>query len=574
MNTKDAIQWFKTTFNSEIEAATKGTPFGVDLITAIAYQETGYIWSVLLQKALNVPEILEFCVSDTIDADSTQPRGAFPKRKADLLAFRDGDKMYAIARQALIDMAQHIPGFSGVAKNANKFCHGYGIFQYDLQFFKDDPEFFLQKKWATISACVQKCIQELREQMAGLGWSAKTDLTDTERVYLAIAYNKGAKRVDLKGGFKQGFKSDGRYYGENIFEFLRIAQTIDAGPAAPATAPAPAPHEAPLPAPTPIDVTDAVFMVIVQESALRLRSEPKIPQDNPASNVIARLPDGQLVHWLSGKKTDKFLEIETSLNGAHFQGFAASEFLVPVRKAIAIDVVTPAPADSPSDIPAVYMPRKAGTITKRTQPAGAHSLNEAGQPERHGATAGERVAELAKIIAWLAVDKSAHQRYQPASTATFCNIYAHDYAFLAGAYLPRVWWLPGAIEKWAKGETVEPLYEKTIDEQRANDLFRWFRDFGPRFGWRQTGTLTKLQEAASLGGIGIIVARRKLEGRSGHIVAVVPETEDERAKRDSSGEVIAPLQSQAGSVNFRYGTGKLNWWKGDQFADSAFWIHA
>jgi hypothetical protein len=104
-------------------------------------------------------------------------------------------------------------------------------------------------------------------------------------------------------------------------------------------------------------------------------------------------------------------------------------------------------------------------------------------------------------------------------------------------------------------ENVEPFYEKTIDEQRANDLFRWLSDFGPRFGWRQTGTLTKLQEAANLGGIGIIVARRKIDGRSGHIVAVVPETNDQKAKRDSDGSVTAPLQSQAGVTNFRYRAG-------------------
>ena len=60
-------------------------------------------------------------------------------------------------------------------------------------------------------------------------------------------------------------------------------------------------------------------------------------------------------------------------------------------------------------------------------------------------------------------------------------------------YLPRVWWTPGAIEALAQGETVEPLFGNTIVEQRANDLFRWLRDFGLRFGWRQTGTLTKLQ---------------------------------------------------------------------------------
>ncbi len=226
------------------------------------------------------------------------------------------------------------------------------------------------------------------------------------------------------------------------------------------------------------------------------------------------------------------------------------------------------------DIPAISMPRKDGSITKRSEVAGALSLNEPGQPERNGESASDRCAELEAIIAWLGVDKSSHSRYQPTSQATFCNIYVHDYCALAGVYLPRVWWLPGAIERLAKGEAVEPIYEKTIDEQRANDLFRWLRDFGPRFGWRATGTLTKLQEAADLGGIGIIVARRKDDGRSGHIVAVVPETDSNRARRNSAGEVIAPLQSQAGSVNFQYGTGKLEWWTDDRFAASAFYIHA
>lgn len=55
---------------------------------------------------------------------------------------------------------------------------------------------------------------------------------------------------------------------------------------------------------------------------------------------------------------------------------------------------------------------------------------------------------------------------------------------------------------------------------------------------------------------------------------VVPETDEDRARRDSSGEVAAPLQSQAGARNFRYGTSTLNWWKSEQFTDSAFWIHA
>jgi hypothetical protein len=86
--------------------------------------------------------------------------------------------------------------------------------------------------------------------------------------------------------------------------------------------------------------------------------------------------------------------------------------------------------------------------------------------------------------------------------------------------------------------------------------------------------LSKLQTEVNQGAIGLIVARRKEDGRSGHIVVVVPETIGASARRDSSGAVIAPLQSQAGARNFRYGTGKPDWWLGEEFAEAAFWLHA
>ncbi len=63
-------------------------------------------------------------------------------------------------------------------------------------------------------------------------------------------------------------------------------------------------------------------------------------------------------------------------------------------------------------------------------------------------------------------------------------------------------------------------------------------------------------------------------GASGHIVVVVPEIGTETAQRNASGAVTLALQSQAGAVNFRYGRGNPDWWKGDQFAEAAFWIHA
>jgi len=215
-----------------------------------------------------------------------------------------------------------------------------------------------------------------------------------------------------------------------------------------------------------------------------------------------------------------------------------------------------------------------GSVTKRSANATAHSLNEPGQPGRTGTTPAELIGELGKIIDWLAVDKATHKRFQPRDGLTFCNIYAHDYCHLAGAYLPRVWWTQPAVRDLAQGKTVQPLIGTTIEEMRANDLFRWLRDFGLDFGWRQTGTLSKLQEAANQGAIGLIVAKRKQDGKSGHIVMVVAEGNGSLARRDAAGGVLAPVQSQAGVTNFRAGTGKLEWWKGDQFEESAFWIHA
>jgi hypothetical protein len=568
MTAREAIAWFKSSFRKPIEAATGDTPFTLDMLAAVAYQETGYLWAPLIGR-LSVAELLKVCVGDTIDAPG---RSAFPTTKAQLLSVMNGREMFEIAREALEAIGRYDRGYQKIAAaNPNKFCHGFGIFQYDLQFFRTDPEFFLGRKWYEFSACLTIFLGELRAAMKRAFGPSKGELTDQERVFVAIAYNRGS--VNLAKGFKQGHQDeDGRFYGENVLEYLRIAQSIPIV-VPPAAIVPPLPGTAPLAAPTPIEQTDDIFMMDLHR-AVPLRSEAKIIKAKPATNVVARLPAGQLVHRLSGKKSDLFIEIETSLDGGYLRGFVPTKFVKPVRKATSIPVLIPSATEPAGGIVAVYMPRRAGTVTKRSAPAGALSLNEPGQPERKGETAADRCAELAAIIEWLAVDKPTHARYQGSGGTTFCNIYAHDYCFLAGVYLPRVWWMPGAIERLARGETVEPLYERTIDEQRANDLFRWLRDFGPRFGWRQTGTPTKLQEAADLGGIGLIVARRKLDGKSGHIVAVVPETDRDKARRNASGEVIAPLQSQAGVRNFRYGTGTLDWWKGEQFADSGFWIHA
>jgi hypothetical protein len=567
MTTRESIQWFKQTFLEKLTLATSNTPYSIDLLCAIAFQETGYIWSNMIGK-LPLDQITQLAVGDTLDAPN---RNAFPKNKQALLAAPNGNAMFDIARESLVNMAKYVKGYNGAVSNPNKFCHGFGIFQYDLQFFLTDPDYFLQKKWGDIDACFSHCITELNNAKTRQGWKTKMVLTDEEKVFVAIAYNRGS--ANLSKGFKQGHQSDdGRFYGENIFEYLRLSQSIEIVDNSTITTS----NFAPLPPPTPILSDNRIYRVKITSSQLNLRSEPRVPRDNPGSNVKTSLPNGHLLSWLSGKISDKWWEVETSLHGAYFRGFVAQEFLEKVKgNTTPITVSAPATTNPTNGIMEVYMPRAAGSITKRTAPANALSLNEPGQPGRNVNDApAELKQSLLSIIAWLNVEKPSHARYQPGNNSTFCNIYAHDYCYLAGVYFPRVWWTQSAIARLAMNQSVKPLYGNTIEEMRANNLFRWLRDFGEQFGWRQTGDLTKLQNAANIGGIGMIIARRKEEGRSGHVTIVAPENILGTAKRDANGIVMVPLQSQAGSRNFNFGRGNPNWWLGEQFAEHSFWIHA
>jgi hypothetical protein len=574
MPTRDAISWFKQQFQSDINNALNGTPFSLDLLAAIASQETGYIWNTT-RRYLPVTDVLQLCVGDSID--DTGGRSAFPRNKTALLAKTNGAQMFQIARKCLVDVSQYVTSYRPAASNPNKFCHGFGIFQYDLQFFLDNSGYFLRESWADFRQCLALCVSELTTAQGRLALRSKTILTDLEMSYVAIAYNKGS--FNPAKGLKQGYKDDGKYYGENIYDFLRLSQSVSALGGAVVAQPlvAPTPGKAPLPPPSPIEAAGSLYEVETAADPLNLRESADVTRGGqPTGKIIARLPDGFLVRGISvsGKKNNGFLEVETSIRGGLKQGWAFAKYLKPAPAGPDVPVHAPTAVPPATGIVAVYAPRAAGSITKRTQTADAHSLNEDGQPGRKGTTPADLCVELEKIIDWLAVDDSRHSRYHPHDGITYCNIYVHDYCHLAGVYLPRVWWSHASIAKLIKGESVEPKVDSTVDEQRANDLFRWLRDFGLTFGWRQTGTVTKMQDEVNLGAIGIIVARRREDGRSGHIVGVVPENGQNVARRNASGQIITPLQSQAGSTNFKYGTGKVDWWLGGQFAESAFWIHS
>jgi len=219
----DGLGWLKQQFGDDFQQAVSGTPYSAALLSAVAVQETFEVWSKLFQTTMPTGDILALCVGDTFDAPN---RSAFPRTKQDLIAAPNGQQMFDIARAALEAIGAHNDSYRKVAQaNPNKFCHAFGIFQYDLQHFQHDPDFFLQRQWVRFAPCLQRVIQELDAAKARAYGANKAALTDREKVYVAIAYNAG--HVDLSRDFKQGFQdSSGKFYGEQVASFLDTANGI------------------------------------------------------------------------------------------------------------------------------------------------------------------------------------------------------------------------------------------------------------------------------------------------------------------------------------------------------------
>jgi hypothetical protein len=310
MPDKDDMRWFKQQFHEKINAAVADTPFSLDFMTALACQETGEVWPKLRKKDLSVDRILELCVGDTIDG-----RSAFPRSKAELVAAPNGQKMFDIARAALVDMAQFITDYQKVAQNPDKFCHGFGIFQYDIQFFKnEDPDYFLQRRYTSFDASLGKALSELKSAAKKIGLHTKPALSDMEMTFVAIAYNTGG--FNPAKGLKQGFRPKdkngipvGLFYGEQTFQFIQTSKTVPVDDAGPAPTPDPA----------------GLRLKVTSTDPLRLRNEAVIDPTN--ANVLTRLPNGHVVSATTNQVVNGFLEVETDFEGKHFKGFASAQFL-------------------------------------------------------------------------------------------------------------------------------------------------------------------------------------------------------------------------------------------------------
>ena len=230
MANRDDIRWSKQQFRADIEAVLQGSNLDLDMIVAVACQETGEIWSVLRKTSLSRTDITALCVGDTIDFKGPgKGRQAFPRSKGALLAEPNGQAMFDIARKALVDMATYIPSYRSAAANPDKFCHGFGIFQRDLQFFKEDPAYFLNKSYENFDHTLAHCLAELREKIKKLKFDKKAKLSDADFASVAIAYNTGG--FNPAKGLKQGFFDGDKFYGERIFDLVTLSRTVDVAPA-------------------------------------------------------------------------------------------------------------------------------------------------------------------------------------------------------------------------------------------------------------------------------------------------------------------------------------------------------
>ena len=302
---------------------------------------------------------------------------------------------------------------------------------------------------------------------------------------------------------------------------------------------------------------------------LNLRSRP---QASPAT-WMASLNQGTEVMQMRAPDGQGWMLVRLSLNGQTMQGFVASRYLRRISAAQAAPSAQPPPARV-GEIPPAHLSKDHRDITRKRNGGRAHPLGEAGRPLRSTGTATLKARSLVKIVTYLDSEKPQHQRYWPKGGTTYCNIYTHDYCYLAGVYLPRVWWKDAALQEIRSGPAPRVSYGGTVRELNANALHDWFEDYGSSFGWKRVLDLDVLQAAANNGEVCIIVAQRRDLNRSGHITAVVPEHDRSHAIRGATGEVLRPLESQAGVKNYRFFAKSKAWWMDRRFQSFSFWRHS
>lgn len=302
---------------------------------------------------------------------------------------------------------------------------------------------------------------------------------------------------------------------------------------------------------------------------VNLRSAPALDPHN----IVDVLRRGQRVDGLEPAASEWWRVQAESSTGRH-SGYVASRYL----QTVAVGVSTPQSWSPPGLAPGVASRLGVHILgvkdARRDSMQARHAAltDTSAVPLRDSQVSDSaKVTKLRAIVEFLAVERSA--RYQPAPPHTYCNVYAYDYCYLAGAYLPRVWWNGRALASALQGLAPPPVWGRTVDEVTANGLCDWLAQWGAEFGWRAASDVDELQVIVDRGCVGLICGQRVNLDQPGHIVAVVPESDQQRAIR-ANAKISVPLQSQAGARNYEYFADP--WWQrlASRFRSRGFWYHA
>jgi hypothetical protein len=163
---------------------------------------------------------------------------------------------------------------------------------------------------------------------------------------------------------------------------------------------------------------------------------------------------------------------------------------------------------------------------------------------------------IADLVTWMDVEGS--ERWRPywvtlpdgtRKQRTYCDHYAADFVWaLTGRQLTSawVWWSTAAEKRVRAGETVAPVWNKTVIEYGARGLHQWMGRCGHEFGWTSEKSAKDLQAMVDQHGtIGLILT-------PSHVAVVVPSICAEVLGAELRPPVRSGpcLTSQAGARNF------------------------
>lgn len=130
-----------------------------------------------------------------------------------------------------------------------------------------------------------------------------------------------------------------------------------------------------------------------------------------------------------------------------------------------------------------------------------YALSETDMPKGNGMP--ESLIEIVEFL-----DPERSKRYGP--TAKLNHVFAYDFCYLSGAYLPRIWYSDIANEDGPKVEMT------------TASIFDWLQNDGVSFGWKEIDSISYAQELANLGHVVTVVGLPKDIKREGMMTMVIP----------------------------------------------------